>query len=171
MSELLIYFALPVATVILAIVLQKIIKSPILVAATAFAIYLIITFAVFDEGFLIYAIIYTLLAYLAALITRFICCLIKNGNNPCLNQCNNDNNGNTDDANIIQCGCGCNCNNLDCGCILNNNSQGFGCGLSNNQGCGCGTGNNQGCGCNNNQSLTCNNRSSKNSLIIRRKRF
>ena len=72
MNDLLIYFALPVATIILSIVLQKILGSPILVAATAFAIYLIVTFAAFDESFLLFAIIYTILAYLTAIITRFI---------------------------------------------------------------------------------------------------
>ncbi len=90
MCDLLIYFALPVATIILSVVLQKILKSPILVAATAFAIYLIVTFAAFDEGFLIYAIIYTIISYLTALLTRFICCLIRNNTNSCLNPCRNN---------------------------------------------------------------------------------
>lgn len=104
MNNLLIYFALPVATIILAIVLQRILKSPILVAATAFAIYLIVTFAVFDEGFLIFAIVYTILAYLAALLTRFICCLIRNNESSCLNMCNNDDD-NEDNSNNNECGC------------------------------------------------------------------
>ena len=114
MSDLLIYFALPVATIILSIVLQKILRCPILVAATAFAIYLIVTFAAFDESFLLFAIVYTILAYLTALITRFICCLIRNNQNSCLNPCNNSNNGNDDDDedddnndNSNGCGCGC----------------------------------------------------------------
>lgn len=69
--DLLLFFALPIATIILAIVFQKIIKCPILVAATAFAIFLIVTFAAFDASFLIFAIIYTILAYIAASIARF----------------------------------------------------------------------------------------------------
>lgn len=109
MSDLLIYFALPVATIILSVVLQKLLKSPILVAATAFAIYLIVTFAAFDESFLLYAIVYTILAYLTALLTRFICCLIRNNTNSCLNPCNNGNNDDDDDDNTNGCGCGCGC--------------------------------------------------------------
>ena len=48
---LLLFFALPVATIILAVVLQKILKCPILVAATFFAIFLIVAFAIFDSSF------------------------------------------------------------------------------------------------------------------------
>ncbi|MGN1269692.1 MAG: YbeF family protein [Clostridia bacterium] len=77
MNILLIFFALPVATIILAIVLQKILDNPLLVAATFFAIYLIVTFAVFDASFLVFAIIYTILAYITAVLTRLICRLIK----------------------------------------------------------------------------------------------
>ena len=44
MNNLLLFFALPVATILLSIVLQKILNCPILVAITAFAIYLIVTF-------------------------------------------------------------------------------------------------------------------------------
>lgn len=104
MSNLLLFFALPVATIILAIVLERILESPILVAATAFAIYLIVTFAVFDESFLIFAIVYTILAYIAAVIARFITCLINNSDNPCLEAITSNNN--TDNQN-------CGCNNRD----------------------------------------------------------
>lgn len=77
MNTLLIFFALPVATVILAIVLQKILKNPLLVAATFFAIYLIVTFAFFDASFLVFAILYTILAYITAVLTKMICRLIR----------------------------------------------------------------------------------------------
>lgn len=77
MNTLLIFFAFPVATVILAIVLQKVLKNPLLVAATFFAIYLIITFAFFDVNFLVYAVLYTILAYVTAVLARWICHLIK----------------------------------------------------------------------------------------------
>lgn len=117
--DLLLYFALPIATIILAVVFQKIIRCPILVAATAFAIYLIVTFAAFDASFLIFAIVYTILAYLAAAITRFICNFIcRNGFFKNINAENI--NTNTLSANNIELnddddennsGCGCNCNN------------------------------------------------------------
>jgi len=87
MNTLLIFFALPLATIILAIVLQKLIKCPILVAAIFFAIYLIVAFAVFDATFLIAAIVYTFLAYVTASIVKIICCFIRN----CNWNCNEDN--------------------------------------------------------------------------------
>lgn len=84
MNTLLVFFALPVATVILSIVLQKILKNPLLVAATFFAIYLVVTFVFFDANFLVFAILYTILAYVTAILTRWVCKLIKifeNNNN------------------------------------------------------------------------------------------
>lgn len=83
MNILLIFFALPVATIILSIVLQKVLNNPLLVAATFFAIYLIVTFAFFDASFLVYAILYTILAYVTAVLTRAICNLIKVFQNNC----------------------------------------------------------------------------------------
>ena len=77
MNTLLIFFALPVATVILSIVLQKILKNPLLVAATFFAIYLIVAFAFSDSSFLVLTILYTILAYLTAVLTKWICCLLE----------------------------------------------------------------------------------------------
>ena len=65
MNTLLLFFALPVATVILAIVLQKILNNPLLVAATFFAIYLV------------YAIIYTILAYITAILVNAICKILR----------------------------------------------------------------------------------------------
>lgn len=125
MNTLLIFFALPIATIILAIVLQKILKCPILVAATFFAIFLIVTFAAFDVNFLIFAIIYTILAYIAAVITRFImkaiCC---DEDDECENKKSNSENNNCNVQNLVNainslntsnssnsnnCGCGCRC--------------------------------------------------------------
>lgn len=93
MNTLLLLFALPISTIILSIVLQKILKCPILVAATFFAIYLIVAFAFFDSSFLIFVIIYTILAYVTAVLTRLICnilerlrCLTREQNNcSCIN--------------------------------------------------------------------------------------
>ena len=76
MNTLLILFALPIATILLAIVLQKILKCPVLVAITFFAIYLIVAFAFFNASFLILVILYTALAYITAVIVK---CLIKRG--------------------------------------------------------------------------------------------
>ena len=93
MDNLLIYFALPLATIILAIVLQKLIKNPLAVAAVFFAIYLVVTFAAFDINFLVLAILYTILAYVTALLTQVICELISEHHH-----CNHNNH---DDDNVI----------------------------------------------------------------------
>lgn len=120
MNNLLLFFAIPVATIILSIVLQKLLQSPLLVAATFFAIFLVITFAAFDESFLVFAILYTLLALITAILVRFICCLINNSDNPCINGtalhnsgiCGNNNSATDDEDdendNSGNCGCGCN---------------------------------------------------------------
>lgn len=71
MNTLLLFFALPVATIILAVVLQKILRCPLLTAATFFAIYLIVAFAVFDSSFLVFVIAYTILAFVAAIIAEY----------------------------------------------------------------------------------------------------
>ena len=80
MNILLLAFAIPVATILLAIVLQKILKCPLLVAAAFFAIFLIVTFAIFDSSFLVFAILYTILAYVTAVLTRLICKIISRFN-------------------------------------------------------------------------------------------
>lgn len=77
MNTLLVFFALPVATIILAVVLEKQIRCPLQVAAVFFAIYLIVTFAVFDASFLVFAIVYTILAYIAAVITKIVCDILR----------------------------------------------------------------------------------------------
>lgn len=101
MNTLLLFFALPIATIILAIVLEKLLRNPILTAATFFAIYLIVAFAAFDEEFLVYVIFYTILAFIAAVLAEFFyrrchqngctwsCQCRRNHNN------NNDSNPNT----------------------------------------------------------------------------
>lgn len=112
MNYLLIFFAIPVATIILSIVFQKLLGSPILVALTFFAIFLIVTFAAFDETFLIFAILYTILAYITAAITRFICRLIncQNSNNcNCNNEDDTNNEGENNDDSISNCENICNC--------------------------------------------------------------
>lgn len=91
---LLIFFALPLATILLAIVLEKLFHCPILVAITFFAIYLIILFALFAAGIinhlgagLVAIIIYTILAF----ITAFIVKLIRIIRERCFNNNDNDN--------------------------------------------------------------------------------
>lgn len=87
MNNLLIFFAFPIAVIIISAILQKILKCPISVAALVFAIFLIVTFAVFDETFLIATLAYTILAFITAFIVKLIC---ESNNND-----NNNNNNNT----------------------------------------------------------------------------
>ena len=96
--DLLTFFALPVATIILAFVLEKIIRSPLLTTLTFFAIYLIVAFAAFDASFLINAIVYTLLAYIAALIAEYIYTNCKLRGLCCRCGCNSNNNNNNDET-------------------------------------------------------------------------
>ena len=137
MNNLLIFFALPIATILLAIVLQKVLRSPILVGITFFAIYLIVTFAAFDANFLV------------AVIVNTICRILER-----LEQCEGDNDNDNNNAN---CGCtgrsdliayttplipnntvilGTNTSNTDesnsCGCSGNNSANN-----TNNNSCGC----------------------------------
>lgn len=112
MNTLLIFFALPIAVIIISAILQKVLKSPLAVAALIFAIFLVVTFAAFDETFLIATLAYTILAFITAIIVKVLC---------------NENNNEEDDNNDNN-GCGClsnllNTNNTN----SNNNSTGCGC--------------------------------------------
>lgn len=109
MNNLLIFFAFPVATIIFAVALQKILKSPFLVSAVVFGAFLIVTFSAFDDGFLVFAILYALLALLTALASRFICCLIRNSVNPCIKSdlCGDEDN---EGSNEEETNCCCNRN-------------------------------------------------------------
>ena len=112
--NLLIFFALPIATILLAIVLERVLRSPILVAITFFSIYLIVLFTLFATGvvtdlatLLIALIVYTFLAYITAVILRFIRCICQRYLRPCCSICPNSeeavggaiDNGNENDCN------------------------------------------------------------------------
>ncbi len=135
MNLLLIFFAFPIAVIIVSYILEKLLNSPVAVASLIFAIFLIVTFAAFDETFLIATLAYTLIAFITALIARYFCNRNESEDNICeklnniLNTLSNNNNNNS-----------CSCNNDDedniceaVGQLLNNNSNNN----SNNCGCGC----------------------------------
>ena len=69
MNNLLIFFALPLATIIIAVVLEKIWKNYILVTLFTFAVFLIVAFAVGDATLLVLVIVYTFLAFIAAFLS------------------------------------------------------------------------------------------------------
>jgi len=156
MNTLLIFFALPIATIIISIALQKILKNPILVAAVVFAIYLIVTFIINNLNFLIATIVYTIISYITAIIVCLICRLLdrlNNRENNCrcrqrdCNSCeaveNNNavltidgdfqNNGSNGVFAISALNNSAN-NNSNCGCNSSRNSNNCGCNNSNNNG-------------------------------------
>lgn len=94
MNILLIFFALPIAVIIVSVILQKLLKCPILVAGFIFAIFLVVAFVIGDLTYLIVAIAYTILAYITAFLTMLICHILRN--------INNDNNN--DSGNSCRCG-------------------------------------------------------------------
>ena len=69
MNNLLIFFALPLATIIIAVVLERIWNNYILVTLFTFAVYLIVAFAVGDSILLVLVIAYTFLAFIAAFVS------------------------------------------------------------------------------------------------------
>ena len=73
MNILLIFFALPIAVIIISIALQKILKNPALVAAIIFAIFLIVTFIVNNLNFLVAAIVYAIISFITAFIVCIVC--------------------------------------------------------------------------------------------------
>lgn len=86
---ILFFIILPLVTILLAIVLQKLLRNPILVAILAFAVFLILASTVFTVDFLINAIVYTILAYITAVIVKLISCFIKKIDCHSCNNCEN----------------------------------------------------------------------------------
>ena len=70
MNILLIFFALPIAVIIISAVLEKLLRCPIAVASLIFAIFLVVTFAVFEVTFLIATLVYTIIAFITAVIVQ-----------------------------------------------------------------------------------------------------
>lgn len=77
MTNLLIFFALPIATIIISIALQKIFKCPFLVAAIIFAIFLVVTFILGNLIYLVSTIAYTILAFITAVLTNIVCRILR----------------------------------------------------------------------------------------------
>lgn len=138
MNILLIFFALPIAVIIISIALQKILKCPALVAGIIFAIFLIVTFVVNNLNFLIAAIVYAIISFITAYITCFVGRIIDRiGNGDCScrreNQCA-CNNANSSSDNLLvanslangNASCGCNQSQEQEGCVYQiTNSDGL----------------------------------------------
>ena len=97
--NILFFVIFPIAVILISIVLQKLLKSPILVAILIFAIFLILAYTIFTPEFLINAIIYAIIAFITAAIFKLICCIRRRINCDIFNVCNDSDN--------------CSCNNDD----------------------------------------------------------
>lgn len=94
-TNLLIFFAIPLAVIIFSIALQKIIKNPFLVAGIIFSSLLIIVLALLDTVYLIAVVAYTILSFVTAVLTLLLCRWLVN-NQICNAICNSNSNSNDD---------------------------------------------------------------------------
>ena len=72
MTNLLIFFAIPFAVIVVSIALQKLLRNPFLVAAIILSIFLVLAFALPSTTYLIAGIIYTILSFVTAYLTMLI---------------------------------------------------------------------------------------------------
>ena len=162
---LLIFFAIPIAVIIISIALQKIFRCPFLVASIIFAIFLVVTFVIGNLVFLVATIAYTILSFVTAVVTHIICKIIRelnerDENNGCRRKerCRDSINTNSTELLSITGDCS------------NNNSNGNLLTISSN-GCN-GTENelltiNTSCGNNNNNSCSCRCSTQNNGIAVR----
>lgn len=80
MDPILLFFVLPLATIVISIALESLLNNPYLVSAIVFSVFLISAFTVTTTDFLIYTIIYTIIALITALIYDAIRRFINNNN-------------------------------------------------------------------------------------------
>ena len=84
MNNLLIFFAIPVATIVLSAIFETLIKCPFKIAGIAFSIFLITAFALGGTvELLVLAIIYTIISFISAYLTSIF--ENKNDDNNCMN--------------------------------------------------------------------------------------
>ena len=98
-TNLLIFFAIPLAIIVISVALQKILRNPFLVAAIIFSIALVIVLAFFDPLYLIAVVVYTVIAFIAAILTCLFCRVLRNGNMCNCMGCGENNNNNENDDN------------------------------------------------------------------------
>ena len=120
---ILIFFAVVFATIVLAILLERIIHCPILVGFAFFSVFLVIAVVLSSTNLVIVAIVLGIIAFLAA----FFDCIFRRSrffrNNNCLRcDCDDDDDdcdrrrnrrNNCNWNNNCNCNCNCNCNNND----------------------------------------------------------
>lgn len=93
MDNLLIFFAIPLAVIILSSILESFINCPIKVAGIFFSIFIVLAFALGETAELIVAaIVYTVISFITAIIIRYIINRRCNCNFDFSNNCNCFNN-------------------------------------------------------------------------------
>ena len=73
--DILFFIIFPIAVILISIVLQKILRSPVLVAILVFAVFLVLAYTAFTPEFVLNALVYAIIAFITAYIFRLICCL------------------------------------------------------------------------------------------------
>ncbi len=73
--DILFFVIFPIAVILISIVLQRILRSPILVAILVFAVFLILAYTAFTPEFVLNALIYAIIAFITAYLFRLICYL------------------------------------------------------------------------------------------------
>ena len=73
----LVFFILPLLTIVISVILQLVIKKKLIVTSIVFIAYLIATFAVFNSSFLFWCFIYTAISFIVTLIVNLIIKLVK----------------------------------------------------------------------------------------------
>lgn len=73
--DILFFVIFPIAVILISIVLQRILRSPILVAILVFAVFLILAYTAFTPDFVLNALVYAIIAFITSYIFRLICCL------------------------------------------------------------------------------------------------
>lgn len=132
MNVLLIFFAIPLAVIILSAILESFINCPFKVAGIFFAIFIVLAFGFGGTAELIVAaIVYTLISFITAVIIRYVinrrcnCCENEDNNYRSCNNCDSCNSCSRTNLN--------NFNNLDLNTISTlNNLNRLGSGLNSN---------------------------------------
>lgn len=124
MNILLIFFAIPIATIILSAILETFIHCPYKVAGIFFSIFIVVAFALGGTAELVVAaLVYTIISFL----TAYIVMIIQNRRNGCCNDncednsCNNRNCCRNNNCSNNSCESNCRSNN----CCNENNDNNF----------------------------------------------
>ena len=130
MNTLLIFFALPIAVIIISIALQKIFKCPFLVAGIIFAAFLIVTFVVGNLNSLIATIAYTILEFITAVLTNIICRILRELDSregerqtSCCNRRGRNSNNNNNETQLLSITENYSNNNNGCSCSSNTSND------------------------------------------------